>query len=163
MTTTHARRRGPAPAAGRTVLLALRIGLAAVFAAAGLAKLGGEPAVVGMFDDIGASAWLRFLVGALEVAGAVGLLVPRLVAAASLGLAGLMVGATVTNLVVLDTSPALTVLLGLVAGMIAWARLTGRAPDRRGLARQGPGRPGARTAGLGRRGQGRPSEVSSRR
>ncbi|WP_299957625.1 hypothetical protein [uncultured Modestobacter sp.] len=59
-----------------------------------------------------------------------------------------MVGATVTNVLVLDTSPVLTVLLGLAAGGVAWDRL-----GRRGLGRRG----------LGRRGQGRPSELSSRR
>src|SRR4051812_11928120 len=91
-----------APVLGRLGLLALRIGLAVVFAAAGLAKLGGEPAMVQMFADVGAGAWLRYLVGALEVAGAVGLLVPRLTGAAALGLTGLMIGATVTNVAVLS-------------------------------------------------------------
>ena len=116
---------------GRTVALRVaRFALAAVFAGAGLAKLGGEPAMVGLFDDIGAGAGLRYLVGLLEVAGAVGLLVPRLTGLAALGLAALMVGATVTNVVVLGTSPLLTVALGLVAAGIAWS-LLGRRGQRR--------------------------------
>jgi len=44
-------------------------------------------------------------VGALEVAAAVGLLVPRLVVPATVGLVLLMAGATATNVVVLGTSP----------------------------------------------------------
>jgi len=76
MATTGTRRHRPALAAGRIGLPALRIGLAVVFAAAGLAELGAEPAMVEMFADIGAGAWLRYLVGALQVAGAMGLLVP---------------------------------------------------------------------------------------
>ncbi len=119
MTTTGTRHLPATPAVARIGLLALRIGLAVVFAAAGLAKLGGEPAMVEMFADIGAGAWLRYLVGACEVAGAVGLLVPRLTCAAALGLTGLMVGATVTNVAVLDTSPVLTLLLALAAAWVA--------------------------------------------
>ena len=122
----------PRPASrGRTVALRVaRFALAAVFAGAGLAKLGGEPAMVELFDDIGAGAGLRYLVGLLEVAGAVGLLVPRLTGLAALGLAALMAGATVTNVVVLGTSPLLTVALGLVAAGIAWS-LLGRRGRRR--------------------------------
>ena len=102
--------------AGRSVLSgALRIGLAAMFLAAGLAKVAGAPEAVDLFDDIGAGQELRYLVGGCEVAGAVGLLVPRLVRAAALGLAALMVGATVTNVAVLQVSPVLTVVLAFAA------------------------------------------------
>jgi DoxX-like protein len=137
MTTWTLRHRStPQP---RTVALwVARVGLAAVFAGAGLAKLGGDPAMVSMFDDIGAGHGLRHLVGALEVAGAVGLLVPRLAGAAALGLAGLMAGATVTNVVVLDASPLLTVALGLVAAGTAAALLGrpgGRRPGRSAVSR----------------------------
>jgi uncharacterized membrane protein len=61
-------------------------------------------------------------VGALEVAGAVGLLVPRLSGLAALGLAGLMVGATITNLFILGESPWLPVGLLLVSALIARGR-----------------------------------------
>nr|WP_243851265.1 DoxX family protein [Modestobacter marinus] len=121
MTTTGTRRRPP-PTRGKVAHWAARIGLAAVFAAAGLAKLGGDAAMVELFDDIGAGQGLRLFVGALELAGAVGLLVRRLHRAAAVGLALLMVGATVTNVAVLHTSPVLTVALGLAAAGVAWAR-----------------------------------------
>ncbi|WP_138757928.1 DoxX family protein [Modestobacter altitudinis] len=125
MTTTDTGRTRSAPAVARIGLLALRIGLAVLFSGAGLVKLGGEPAMVQMFADIGAGDWLRHLVGACEVAGAVGLLVPRLTSPAALGLTGLMIGATVTNVAVLDTSLVLTLVLALAAGTVAWVSSPG--------------------------------------
>ncbi|MFI7577891.1 DoxX family protein [Micromonospora sp. NPDC049497] len=98
--------------------------LALVMLAAGAAKLGGEPAMVDMFDDIGAGRWFRYLVGALEVAGAVGLLVPRMARYAALGLTLLLTGAVITNLAVLRTSPwSALALLALAAGTAALLRV----------------------------------------
>jgi uncharacterized membrane protein YphA (DoxX/SURF4 family) len=103
-------------------LWVLQAVLALQFAAGGLAKLAGAPALVDLFASIGAGQWLRYVVGALEVAGAVGLLVPRLSRLAALGLAALMVGATVTNLFIIHERPWLPVGLLLVAAVIAWGR-----------------------------------------
>lgn len=108
--------------AGTIVLWALQAALAAMFAGGGLAKVTGSPEMVDMFAQIGAGQWLRYLVGALELAGAAGLLIPRLAGAAALGLVGLMLGATVTNLFILNVGPALSVGLLLVASLIAWLR-----------------------------------------
>jgi uncharacterized membrane protein len=47
-----------------------------------------------MFATIGIGQWFRYVVGALELAGAVGVLIPRLSGLAALGLIGLMAGAT---------------------------------------------------------------------
>ena len=116
---------GRRPAAGRAATVAvwvLRLGLAAVFAGAGLAKLAGDAAMVEMFADIGAGQWLRHLVGTCEVLAAVGLLVPRLAGAAALGLVALMAGATLTNVVILEVTPALTVTFLIAAAVVAWAR-----------------------------------------
>ncbi|WP_308221227.1 DoxX family protein [Nocardia sputi] len=44
----------------------------------GLPKLVGEADAVGIFDEIGFGDWLRYLTGLIEVAGGVGLPVPRL-------------------------------------------------------------------------------------
>jgi uncharacterized membrane protein YphA (DoxX/SURF4 family) len=103
-------------------LWVLQAALALQFAAGGLAKLAGAPELVELFASIGAGQWLRYVVGVLEVAGAVGLLVPRLWRLAALGLAALMVGATVTNLFVIHERPWLPVGLLLVAAVIAWGR-----------------------------------------
>ncbi|WP_020575379.1 DoxX family protein [Actinopolymorpha alba] len=117
---------------GRGLHITLWVGqvlLASQFAMAGIFKLSGDPTMVAMFDDIGAGQWLRYVVGALEVAGALGLLIPRLYGLAALGLAALMVGATVTNVFVLDASPWLALGFLVLAALIAW----GRWPDTRAL------------------------------
>ncbi|WP_273652561.1 DoxX family protein [Cellulomonas fimi] len=103
-----------------TVLLwVARAALALVFLGAGGSKLAGEGAMVDMFADIGAGQWLRLVVGGLEVAGAVGVLVPRVALPAAAGLALLMVGATLTNLLVLGESPVVTLVLGVLAAAVA--------------------------------------------
>jgi len=115
----------------------LRIALAALFLGAGLSKLGGEAAMVDMFTDIGAGQWLRYVVGACEVAGAIGVLVPRLSMLAAGCLALLMVGATIANVVLLNTGPFLTVVIFVLAGLTAWLS----------ACRTGTLRPGDRLAG----------------
>jgi uncharacterized membrane protein len=96
--------------------------LAVQFAGGGLLKLTGSSELVDLFATIGAGQWLRYLVGMLEVAGAVGLLVPRLSGLAALGLAALLVGAAATNPFVLGQSPWLPVGLLLASAVIAWDR-----------------------------------------
>ncbi len=103
-------------------LWTLQVLLALQFASGGVLKLVGDPAMVGMFADIGAGQWLRYLVGGLEIAGALGLLVPRFSGLAALGLVGLMVGAAATNALVLGTSPLLPIVLLLLAALVAWVR-----------------------------------------
>ena len=117
-----ATRQAPVAHPVNVALWVLQALLAFQFAGGGLAKLAGSPELVDLFASIGAGQWLRYLVGALEVAGAVGLLVPRLSGLAALGLAALMVGATVTNLFVIGERPWLPVGLLLVSAVIAWGR-----------------------------------------
>ena len=69
--------------------------------------------------------WRSHLTGACELAGAIGLLIPRLSGLAALGLAGVMLGATATNRFLLPgMAPiaVITVLLGVVFILIARAR-----------------------------------------
>jgi uncharacterized membrane protein YphA (DoxX/SURF4 family) len=117
-----AARKAPVARPVNVGLWVLQAVLALQFAGGGLAKLAGSPELVALFADIGAGQWLRYVVGALEIAGAVGLLVPRLSRLAALGLAALMVGATVTNLFIIGERPWLPVGLLLVATVIAWGR-----------------------------------------
>lgn len=100
----------------------LRVALAAIIAGGGISKLAGDPVMVDMFADIGAGQWLRYLVGALEVSGGVGLLIPALAGLASLGLAVLLTGAVITDQFVLDQSPWPALALLVVAAVIARAR-----------------------------------------
>jgi putative oxidoreductase len=96
--------------------------LAIMFAMAGFAKVGGDAAMVEMFATIGIGQWLRYVVGALEIAGAVGVLVSRLSGLAALGLLCLMAGAILTNVLVLGTSPLLPIVLMVVSAQVAWGR-----------------------------------------
>ena|SRR3712207_4752789 len=112
--TTANRRR-----AVNVALWALQTLLALMFAMAGLAKVGGDPTMVEMFATIGMGQWFRYVVGALEIAGAVGLLIPRLSGLAALGLVCLMVGATATNVLVLGASPLLPIGLLLLSAVVA--------------------------------------------
>lgn len=123
--TTDDRLVEPATTRGRArtiALWALQFLLAFQFAGGGWLKLSGAPVMVEMFATIGAGQWFRFLVGALEVAAAVGLLVPRLAGLAALGLCGLMVGATLTNLLILDADPWVALVLLLLSAIVAWGR-----------------------------------------
>lgn len=110
---------------GRTaniVLWVLQVVLALLFVMAGASKVFGDPAMVRMFADIGVGQWFRYVVGALEVAGAVGVLIPRLSGLAALGLACVMAGAVFTNLVVLGASPLLPLANLVLALLVAWGR-----------------------------------------
>lgn len=108
--------------AGRLALTVLRVLLVIEFAGAGLLKLGGAEPMVQLFDEIGAGQWLRYVVGVLELAGAVGLLVPRLTGLAAAGLTGLMAGALVTHAVVLGGLPVIETLFLLASAAITYAR-----------------------------------------
>ncbi|MDN5749896.1 MAG: DoxX family protein [Pseudonocardia sp.] len=115
----------PTTTSRRRALWALQILIGVFFVVASAApKLLGEAYAVQIFVEIGAGDWFRYFVGAVELAGGIGLLVPRLAGLAALGLVGLMVGATYTQLTVFD-APAATVtpiILGVLVAGIAWVR-----------------------------------------
>jgi uncharacterized membrane protein YphA (DoxX/SURF4 family) len=94
------------PRRARTVL---RSALAFCLLMAGIAKLSGTHQMVQMFREIGVGQWFRYLVGALEISGAIGLALRPVRDIAALAVTGLMVGATLTNLFVIHTSPILPI------------------------------------------------------
>jgi uncharacterized membrane protein len=112
------------PASRRSVAVALwaaQAVLALQLASGGVLKLIGNAAMVDLFTDIGAGQWFRYAIGLVELAGAVGLLIPRLCGLAALGVTALLVGATVTN-VAIGVAPWLPLVLLLVAATIAYVR-----------------------------------------
>ncbi|RZS45124.1 DoxX-like protein [Herbihabitans rhizosphaerae] len=79
----------------------MSIALAVLFLALGAAKIAGVPAMATRFEHLGYDARMRTIVGALEVAAAVGLVIgvfwPPLGVAAAIGLVALLVGAVVSH------------------------------------------------------------------
>jgi putative oxidoreductase len=121
MTTTNAL--PVASGKGRLLTLWTLSGLAALaFVAAGSGKLAGTTAMVEMFDKIGLGQWFRYLTGLLEVAGGIGLLIPRYAFHAAVLLSAVMVGAIITHLAVIGGSPAPAAVLLVLAGIIAYLR-----------------------------------------
>jgi uncharacterized membrane protein YphA (DoxX/SURF4 family) len=116
--TTLVRRSGWARVA-RVGLWAVRLLLVVQFVMGGMLKLTGNPQMVAMFDDIGAGQWLRLLVGVCEVAGGIGVLVPRLARPAAIALAVLLGNAAVTNVVILEASPAVPLVLLAMSVLVA--------------------------------------------
>ena len=111
-----------------TLLWAGQILMAAFFVlVAAPGKLTGDRQAVHEFVLIGAGQWFRYLVGTLELAGAIGLLIPSLAGLAAAGLAADMAGATIINATVLRNTTfggmgLDTVVLFAVTGLIAYGR-----------------------------------------
>ncbi|SNR68685.1 DoxX-like family protein [Haloechinothrix alba] len=105
-------------------LWTLQVLAAAFFAlASALPKLIAHSSAVEIFDRIGHGTWFMYLVGALELAGAVALLIPLLCGVAALAFIGLMIGAFTYELAVLGGENAATPLIVIVVmAVIAWWR-----------------------------------------
>ena len=120
---TSTSRRPETESRGRSIALwVLQVLLALQFLAAGSAKLFGDQAMVDMFADIGAGQWLRYLTGTLEVAGAVGLLIPVLSGLAALCLSILMTCATIITIAVLGDAPWMPLAVLAFCVVAAWGR-----------------------------------------
>jgi uncharacterized membrane protein YphA (DoxX/SURF4 family) len=100
----------------------LQIGAAGMFLMVGFFKLSGDPQLVELFDAIGLGQWFRYVTGAVEILGAVLLLIPRLSGLGALLLVGTMLGAVATHLFVVGGSPLGAIILLIVTGVIAWGR-----------------------------------------
>jgi hypothetical protein len=108
-------------------LWAVQILLAAFLLIASAApKFAGQRDAVETFNQIGWGQWFRYFTGTCEAAGAIGLLIPRLATPAAIGLIGLMIGAVLTQLLVLAPVWALLpASYGVLFAVIAWYRRDG--------------------------------------
>jgi len=102
----------------------LAVVLAVVFGAAGIAKIGGAPVMRTAARHLGFSVGLYRVIGVLELAGLVGLLiglaVPAIGVAAAIGLGLLLIGAGTPHLVNRDGASRVAVPLVLVAVVAAY-------------------------------------------
>jgi len=92
--------------------------LAIGFLLAGIGKLTG--AQTEMFQGWGYAAWFATLIGALELAGAVGLLIPKLTRLAIYGLTGLMIGACYTHVANAEAGQLIRPLLFMALLWVVW-------------------------------------------
>ena len=109
----------PASRAATIATWVVQVVMGLLFVGGGMAKLFADPALVDLFDEIGAGTWLMYFVGACEVAGGIGLLIPRLCGFAAAALSALIVGAIVTNVAIVDENPTLPIVyLVVLAGLV---------------------------------------------
>ncbi|MFJ8789599.1 DoxX family protein [Streptomyces sp. NPDC102462] len=108
----------------RAALFGLQVLLALFYAiASALPKLIAHSSAVESFDQIGWGTTGMYIIGALELAGAVALLIPVLQSVAAMALGALMAGAFVVQLTAFDGENAATPLILIVPlTLIAWAR-----------------------------------------
>ncbi|MEU6355596.1 DoxX family protein [Streptomyces sp. NPDC047072] len=108
----------------RIALRALQVVLALFYMiASALPKLIAHPSAVEGFDKMGWGHTGMYIIGVLELAGGVALLIPVLQSVAAVALSGLMVGAFVVQMSYFDGENAATPLILIVPlALIAWAR-----------------------------------------
>ncbi|WP_405747435.1 DoxX family protein [Streptomyces canus] len=108
----------------RIALRTLQVVLALFYIiASALPKLIAHPSAVEGFDKMGWGSAGMYIIGVLELAGGIALLIPVLQSVAAVALSGLMVGAFVVQLTYFDGENAATPLILIVPlALIAWAR-----------------------------------------
>jgi putative oxidoreductase len=106
--------------AQRRIVWGVRILLALAFGAAGTAKLVGVQQLVELFSAIGFGQWFRYLTGAVEVVGALLMLIPAAGLIGGLLLTATCVGAVATHLLLIGGSPVPATVLGVLSAFIAW-------------------------------------------
>jgi uncharacterized membrane protein YphA (DoxX/SURF4 family) len=120
MTTTTSTTTSRAANAGLWVLQVL---LAVAYAFSAFGKLTAEAQNVAGFEAMGLGMTGMYIIGVLELAGAIAMFVPRLTGLAALCFVALMIGAVAMTLAIgggaLAVIPAV---VGVVAAIVAWGR-----------------------------------------
>lgn len=113
-----------APGRGKNIALwVLQVIVALSMLSASLTKVTAYPASVETFDKIGFGSWFMYAIGALELAGAIAVLVPILSGLAALGVSLLLVGAIITEFLIGDSAAAIVPAIYLIpAVIVAWGR-----------------------------------------
>jgi len=109
--------------AANVALWVLQALLAATYVFAALPKLTANPQAVAGFQAMGLGTTGMYIIGALELAGAIALLIPRLCGLAGTCFVALMVGAVIAT--VLTSGPGLAVFPAVVlvlVAVVAWNR-----------------------------------------
>ncbi|MGW6206563.1 DoxX family protein [Streptomyces sp. NPDC055089] len=113
---------------GAVALSVSRYVLALFLGFSGIAKLIAHESAIESFDRMGWSHGAMYVIGALETAGAVALLIPVLAGVAAIAFCGLLAGASVVQLTLLDPPNAvMPAVLVVVMVLIARDRRDGTA------------------------------------
>ena len=108
---------------GSAVLWTLQVLLGAVYAFSAFGKLTAEAQNVAGFAAMGLGNTGMYVIGALELAGAIAMFVPALTGLAALCFVALMVGAVILTAAVGGGAlVAIPATVGLVAAVVAWGR-----------------------------------------
>ncbi|MGD9525754.1 DoxX family protein [Pseudonocardia sp.] len=114
------------PATGRAANVALwtlQILLAAVYLFSAFGKLTADAQNVAGFEAMGFGTVGMYVIGALELAGAIGLLVPRLMGLAATCFVALMIGAVIATLAVGGgVLVVIPLTVGVLVAIVAWGR-----------------------------------------
>lgn len=122
MTTTT--RTATTSRAANAGLWTLQVLLAAVYAFSALGKLTADAQNVAGFEAMGLGTTGMYVIGALELAGAIAMFVPRLTGLAALCFVALMTGAVIITWAMSGMSVlvAIPATVGVVAAVVAWGR-----------------------------------------
>ena len=113
----------PTSRAAGAGLWTLQVLLAAVYAFSAFGKLTAEAQNVAGFAAMGLGNTGMYVIGALELAGAIGMFVPALTGLAAACFVALMVGAVALTLAIGGGAlVAIPATVGVVAAVVAWGR-----------------------------------------
>jgi putative oxidoreductase len=93
-----------------------------LFLISGLAKLAGDEQMIQTVAAIGIGQWFRYATALIEFTSAILLLIPALSGLGALLLVPTMMGAVLTQLLVIGESSALPIGLLIIASVVAWGR-----------------------------------------
>ena len=109
--------------AGNAALWTLQVLLAAVYAFSAFGKLTAEAQNVAGFEAMGLGMPGMYIIGALELAGAIAMFIPRLTGLAALCFVALMIGAvTITLAIGGGVLVAVPAAVGVLAAIVAYGR-----------------------------------------
>jgi hypothetical protein len=109
--------------AANAALWTLQVLLAAVYLFSAFGKLTADAQNVAGFEAMGFGTVGMYVIGTLELAGAIGLLVPRLMGLAATCFVALMIGAVIATLAVGGgVLVVIPLTVGVLVAIVAWGR-----------------------------------------
>ncbi|MFE5095792.1 DoxX family protein [Streptomyces sp. NPDC056638] len=121
---------------GAVALTAARVVLALFFGFSAFAKLIAHETAIESFDRMGWNQAAMYTIGGLEMAGAIALLIPVLAGVAAMAFCGLMAGASIVQLTLLDRMNAIMPALLIVLLVLIARERRGRTADLVALVRR---------------------------